>query len=437
MSKTIYETIVERAEALAPQMQQIRRDFHHYAESGWFEIRTSSLIARRLTELGYEVLTGRDVCLDEARMGLPDQEMLDKQYERALEQGAVQPYAQQAKDGFTGVIGILNCGEGPVIAMRFDIDALGVFEEKADTHRPAQEGFCSANDGMMHACGHDGHASIGLAVAEILMELKDRLHGRIKLIFQPAEEGVRGARGIVEHGHLDDVDFVIGNHMGDNDGSDYQIGLSTGGTLATSKLDIYFTGKAAYAGAVPEKGDNAMLAAATAVLNLQAIPRCSTGDTRINVGTLHAGSGRNVICDRAKLELEVRGASTETNQYVEDYARRIAKAAAEMHGCTSEVKLMGAAESLKSDAALIERCGKVCAEKLGLKATPPRSGAGASEDYSYMVNRVRSHGGQGLFFSTLTPCSGPFHSKIFDFQEEGMTSGVKVFCGMACDLMGL
>lgn len=436
LMNTIYNSIIEKAEAMAPALQRCRRDLHTYAESGWFEIRTSSLIAQRLTELGYEVLTSRDVCLEESRMGLPPEKVLAEQYQRALDQGAVQPWAERTRGGFTGVIGILRCGEGPVIAMRFDIDALGVFEDKGGSHRPSAEGFCSVNDGMMHACGHDGHAAIGLGTAELLMKLRDQLKGTIKLIFQPAEEGVRGAKAIVDHGHLDGVDYVLGNHLGESDG-DYQIGLTTGGTLATSKLDVLFTGKAAHAAGVPEKGDNAMLAAATAVLNLHAIPRCSTGETRINVGVLQAGSGRNVICDRAKLELEVRGANTETNRYVEDYARRIVRAAAEMHGCTCEVKLMGAAESLTSDRALIDRCFRVCEEKLGLRATPPRSRAGASEDYAYMVNRVREQGGQGLFFNTLTPCAGPFHSKGFDFQEDALANGVKVFCGLACDLMGL
>ena len=327
---TIYETIKEQATAMREQLRAVRRDLHTYAEAGWCEIRTSSLIAKRLTELGYQVLTGPDVCLAEARMGLPPEEQLEAEYQRALQQGAVQPYAERARGGFTGVIGILDCGEGPTIAMRFDIDALGVFEDKGMEHLPAYEGFCSVNDGVMHACGHDGHVSIGLGVAEILMNCREQLRGKVKLIFQPAEEGVRGAKSIVEHGHLDDVDYVIGNHMGDSAGGDYQIGLTYGSTLASTKMDIYFTGRAVHAGAIPEKGNNAMLSAATAVLNLQAIPRSSEGDTRINVGTLHAGSGRNVICDLAKMEVEVRGATTAVNQYMEDYARRIAQAAADM-----------------------------------------------------------------------------------------------------------
>lgn len=433
---TIYEEIIKKSEALAPELTALRRDFHSHAEAGWYEIRTSSIIARRLTELGYQVLTGPDVCRGDSRMGLPDERELDTQYSRALEQGAIQPWAERAKDGYTGVIGILDCGDGPVIAMRFDIDALGVVEDKSDSHRPYHEGFCSKNDGMMHACGHDGHAAIGLGTADVLMGIKDKLHGKIKLIFQPSEEGVRGAKSIVENGHLDDCDYVIANHMGDSF-EGFDIGMTNDGNLATSKLDIIFKGKATHAGSDPDKGNNAMLSAATAVLNLHAIPRSAMGETRINVGTLHAGTGRNVICDRAKLELEVRGSNTETNAFVEGYARRIIKAAAEMHGCGYEIKLAGAAEAFVSDLPLMDRCGRVCRDKLGLSATADMHGSSGSEDFAYMVNRVRSHGGEGLFFRTLTPCAGPFHGTNFDFDESAMPNAIKVFCGMACDIMGI
>lgn len=434
--ESIYKQISTSADALAPELTRIRRDFHHYAESGWLEIRTSSLIAERLTQLGYQVLTGTDVCKADERMGLPPAEYLQQQYERALEQGAVQPWAARAKDGFTGVIGILDCGEGPVIGMRFDIDALGVFESQDPAHLPCREGFRSVNEGMMHACGHDGHAAIGLGVAALLAEQKQHLRGKIKLVFQPAEEGVRGARSIAASGILDDVDYMLGNHIWPCMEEGEQIGVTTGMTLATTKLDVAFTGKACHAGA-PEAGKNAMLAAATAVLNLHAIPRHTGGATRINVGTLHAGSGRNVICDRAKLELEVRGATTETNEYMEQYAIRIVKAAADMHACSCEITRTGAAESVVNDAAMIERCLRVSADKLHLRVQPPTPLTGGSEDYAYMANRVRAHGGQSIFFYTLSPMAGPGHSPTFDFDESVLPTGVKVFCALACDLMGL
>lgn len=433
--KSLYKEICQEAEAALPEMIRRRRDFHKFAEMGWLEIRTSSIVADHLTGLGYEVLLGDEVCDSETRMGVPEQKLLDEQYARALKQGAILPYAEKAKDGHTGVIGILRCGEGPVIAIRCDMDALGVFEEKDVCHRPSEEGFCSVNEGMMHACGHDAHTAMGMAVAEILMKQKDMLRGTIKLIFQPAEEGVRGAKAIADKGHLRDVDYILAVHMGNTKDGEYEIGLSTGETLATTKLDVVFHGTAAHAGSHPEEGDNAMLAACSAVLNLHAIPRHGEGDTRVNVGQLVAGSGRNVICDEAKLLLEVRGSTTEANAYVEAYARRVIEAAAMMHGCTCEIKMTGCANTLWSDLEMIELCQKVCEEKLKVKAMPPIPTADASEDCSFLFDAVREHGGKGLYFKVLSPCSGAFHSRTFDFSEKELVNGVKVLCGMTLALM--
>ena len=150
------EMIKQKANEMLPQMIATRRDFHKHAETGWLEMRTSSLIARRLTDMGYKVLVGEDVCLREARMGVPEEAVLEANYARAEAQGADTEFLPYTKGGMTGVIGILECGEGPVVAMRFDIDALGVFEAQDENHRPYAEGFASINTGFMHACGHDG-----------------------------------------------------------------------------------------------------------------------------------------------------------------------------------------------------------------------------------------------------------------------------------------
>ena len=430
-----YKIVKAEAESMLPALREIRRDLHAHPETAWLEIRTTSIIVKRLKELGYKVLNGTDVCKAEDRMGLPADDVLEEAYQRAIRQGADKVLAEQARGGFTGAIGFLDCGDGPVIALRFDIDALPLFEDKGPDHLAACEGFCSVNEGNMHACGHDGHITIGLAVAELLMKHRSELKGKIKLIFQPAEEGVRGARSIVAHGHLDDVDYLIANHMGHNGGNGYQIGLTYGSTLATSKLDIFFQGKPSHAGIIPEKGDNALLAAATAVLNLHAIPRSSGGDTRINVGTLHAGTGRNVICDRAKLEVEVRGATTEVNAYLVDYAERIAKGSALMHGCSYTIKLQGSAESLQSHPDMVRYCEHIAKDKLGLNVTPPSNSAGASEDCAYMMNRVHSHGGKGIYFNTLSKGAGQFHGNKFDFDEDCMPAGISLFCAMVYSLM--
>ena len=432
----LYETISSRAQQLLPELVAQRRDFHKYAETGWLEMRTSSIIARKLTQMGYEVLVGEDVCKRDARMGVPSDEVLEAQYARAVAQGADPEFVPYTKGGMTGVIGILRCGEGPTVAMRFDIDALGVFESQDEEHRPAREGFASINRGFMHACGHDGHATIGLGVAKILMEIKDSLRGTIKLIFQPAEEGVRGAKSIVENGHLDGVDFFIGNHISrksEKTGDAMLIpGIYT--SLATTKYDVVYRGRASHAGTAPHHGRNALLAAAAAVMNLYAIPRHGKGASRINVGTLHAGSGRNVIADEAKMEMEIRGADTEINSYMTEYADKMLKNTAEMYGCTYECKLMGAAEALCSDKILADRIARVCKDHLNFPTFESKNGGG-SEDISYMMNRVQQQGGQAVFMRTLTQIYGVSHGVYYDFDETVLSTAVTVFCAVVTDIL--
>lgn len=431
----IYQKIKEQAEEITPELVALRRDFHKHAETGWFEMRTSSIIARYLTKLGYEVHVGEEVCKKDERMGVPSDEALEKAYDRAVEQGADEEFVKATRGGMTGVIGILRCGEGPTVAMRFDIDALGVYESSDSEHLPAKEGFRSVNDGAMHACGHDGHAVSGLGVAAVLMQMKDKLHGTVKLIFQPGEEGLKGARSIVANGHLDDVDYLLGSHTTGMDAEESDVTPGSYGSLASFKYDVTFHGLAAHAGGAPQKGKNALLAAATAVTNLYAIPRHAAGASRINVGKLIAGSGRNVIADEAFMELEVRGETTEINEYVSDYALRILKSAAEMHDCTLDIKVMGAAESIISDTDLCEQVGKI-AEQLGMKVSSNLLlKLGGSEDFSYMSNRVQSHGGKAAFVRVRSAITGVAHGRTYNFDESYITKVVKLFCAMAYDLM--
>ena len=434
------ERIVALAQELSPELTALRRDFHHYPETGWLEMRTSAIIAKRLTELGYDVKTGRAVCAEGARMGLPDAYTLRRHAQEALAQGAPAAYlTPDMAEGFTGVIGELRCGEGPVLALRFDIDALGMTECPADTHRPTREGFSSANAGSMHACGHDGHAAIGLGVAQVLMALRDQLHGTVRLLFQPGEEGARGARAMVAAGHLDDVDVFIGSHIAPTGGpDDGDVTPGTWGSLATTKYDVTFTGLAAHAGGFPEKGKNALLAAASAVLALQAIPRHSGGQSRVNVGTLHAGTGRNVIPDRAVMQLEVRGETTEINQYMAEMAVTACEGAARMQGCACEMVKMGEAEGQHSDLPLLERIADVVRRDLPqMKVSSTENAQNwGSEDISLMMNRVQAHGGQATYMRVMTPMAGAQHTVTFDFDEQVLSRSVMVFCAAALDVLG-
>jgi len=434
----MYQKIIDLTNKIEDKIISQRRDFHKYAESGWFEMRTSSIIAGKLADMGYKVLTGTDVCESDARMGLPSEDELKEHYQWAADNGADLRFLEAAKGGFTGVIGILDCGEGPTVAMRFDIDALGVIENKGENHKPYKCGFSSVNDGVMHACGHDGHASIGLGVAEVLMNIRDALHGKVKLIFQPAEEGVRAARALVQKGHLNDVDYLLASHISDrenDEGSDLIPGSY--GSLATSKYDVYYYGKSVHAGGSPEKGDNVMLSAATAILNLHAIPRHSGGITRINVGKVTAGTGRNVIPDQAKMEIEVRGETSEINEYVKEYALRIIDAAAKMHNSLCEIKAMGGAQPLNSDDELALKVKDVCEKNLKeIKVSSIlKSKNSGSEDVSYMMKRVQDNGGQATFMRFLTSTAAPAHARAFDFGEEVLAKGIKVFSILAYDIL--
>lgn len=431
------QKVEQFVDSIQPELVAIRRDFHKHAESAWTEFRTASIIAQHLTDLGYEVRMGREVVNEPDRMGVPSEQALAEHLERAKAQGAVAEFLPQLAGGYTGVVGILRCGEGPIIGMRFDIDAVDVAESQAPDHRPVQEGFASVNPNVMHSCGHDGHATIGLGVARTLMQIKDQLQGTIKLVFQPAEEGVRGAKSVVGSGILDDVQYMIGSHLAS--------GVPTGtvtcgreGFLATSKFDAFIYGAPAHAGGSPEGGHNALLAAATAVLNLYAIPRHSKGATRVNVGRLNAGTGRNVIPDRAHLAIETRGLTSELNDHMYNYAMRILDNATAMHGCTFETKHMGAARSGESTPELVERLRSV-AEKISdfkVVAEGNREGGG-SEDYTYMMERVQQNGGQATFVSIGADINGAGHHTFeFDFDETALKGAVKLFIFSALDIMG-
>ena len=436
----MYDFVKRGAAALQEEMTALRREFHRYAEPGWLEMRTASRIARELKNMGYEeLLLGREVCLTEARMGVPDETVLRDHYAWAEENGADSFYLPYTEGGFTAVIAVLRCGEGPTVALRFDIDALGVRESGEEGHLPFDEGFASVTDGVMHACGHDGHAAIGLGTAKLLMKYRHMLRGTVKFIFQCAEEGVRGARSIVEAGHLDDADYGLGGHIFPTDkapGADVAVFREGArGALATTKLDFIFRGESVHAGVSPQLGKNAMLAAAAATLNLHAIPRYSSVPTHINVGRFTAGTGRNVVCGEARLEVEVRGATSEANDYMEKRAIAIAKAAAEMYDCALQTVYMGGAPSMVCSGALSERVQRV-AQQQGYKAVALDSMDGGSEDFSFMARRVIERGGEATFFSLLTPCAAINHNDRFDFSEEILSVGAEVFASVVLDILG-
>ncbi|MDK2823684.1 MAG: aminobenzoyl-glutamate utilization protein [Clostridia bacterium] len=413
-----------------------RRDFHKYAEVAWTEFRTAAKVADVLQELGYEVLAGDDVIAPEAMMGVPEPEKLERHVKRALAQGANPKWVEKMKGGKTGVVGIMDFQKpGPTLAFRFDMDANDAIEAEEEEHRPYRENFASVNKGAMHACGHDGHTAIGLAVAEILTTLKDQLAGKIKLIFQPAEEGVRGAKAMMVKGVVDDVDYLVGLHLGFAFNELGKISCDAGGFLATTKLDVTFTGHPAHAGGAPETGRNALLAASTALVNLYAISRHSQGPSRINVGILEGGTGRNVIPARAVMKLETRGATSTINEYMYNEAIRIIKAAGDMHGVKVKIAETGGAAGANSNPELGERI-KLVAQRMELfEEYIPAKNLGGSEDVTYFMERVQQKGGMAAYVIVGTELAAGHHDFRFDFNEEALSKSVALLSGVAVDIL--
>ena len=431
----MYKKIIHLTEDINPELVRQRRDFHKYPEVRWTEMRTASIIAGKLTELGYEVLIGEQVCNGEARVHVPSDEVLEQEYQRAIAQGADPKFVEATKGGLTGVIGILRCGEGPTVAMRFDIDALNIEESQDADHFPAQEGFASVNSGVMHACGHDGHATSGLGVAQVLAEIIDQLHGTVKLIFQPGEEAGQGAQSIVDKGHLDDVDFFFGAHNSMRVG-DVDVTPGICGSLATRRYNVMIKGLTAHAGLSPQKGNNALLAAATAVQNLYAIPRHGNGMTRVNVGKFISGTSSNVISDETYMEIEIRGESTELIEYMDHHSRRILESAAQMHGCTLSLELKAFAPSLACDLPLAEKVDRICKQYLNLNTTEsPAMKVNGSDDVAHMIDRVRSHGGMATYMRIHNKQTTRNHNRKYNLDEEYMSRCVKIFCITTYELM--
>jgi len=425
-------TLVQDLQTLFPQLIAWRRDFHHFAESGWVEFRTAAKVAEVLDQLGYELAMGRDVVDADSRMGLPDEATLAQAFARARQQGAPEKWLSAFEGGFTGIVATLNTGRpGPTLAFRVDMDALDLDESIQGDHLPAREGFASCNSGMMHACAHDGHTTIGLGLAHLLMQYRSQLNGTIKLIFQPAEEGTRGARAMVAAGALDGVDYFTAIHIGTGVPAGTVI-CGSDNFMATTKFDVRFTGVAAHAGGKPEEGRNALLAAAQAALGLHSIAPHSEGASRVNVGVMQAGSGRNVVPASALLKVETRGESEAINHYVFERAKAVIDGAAAMHGVSTELRLMGAATSSAPSPAWVNYLREQASQVAGVEQAIDKVKAPAgSEDATLMMARVQQNGGLASYMVFGTTLSAGHHNEKFDFDESVMPIAIETLARTA------
>lgn len=426
------QAIWQQAEALKEEMQARRRDLHKHPETGWTEFRTASMIIQELRKLGFEVLFGADVIDEASMMGVPSEAELQQYMARAVSEGADSELVAAMTGGKTGVMGIIHGDKpGNTVAFRFDMDCNDVEEDADAGHRPAAEGFRSQHANAMHACGHDGHVTIGLALAKLLAANKELLSGTVKLIFQPAEEGVRGAYAMVNKGIVDDVDYLFGGHIGFKAVESDSLVCLTDGFLATTKLDAVYKGVSSHAGLAPELGRNALLAAAQASISLNTIARHGKGASRINVGVLQAGTGRNVVPDIAVLKLETRGADTEINEFMVAEANRMLQACANMYDVSVSVSRAGSAPACMADKELSQEVAQLAKESGRYSKIIDYMDMGGSEDCAYFMERVQQCGGRALYLMYGTEIAAGHHNSHFDFNEDCLWKAAGMLTNLA------
>lgn len=273
----------------------------------------------------------------------------------------------------------------------------------------------------MHACAHDAHVAIGVGVLDRLVD--EAFEGAVKVYFQPAEEVADGAHALVGGGHLDDLDALLAIHLG--------LGHPTGtivpgfdGFLAVAQFEATFEGRSAHAGVAPQDGADAVRAMADAVAGLHGIPRHGGGSTRINVGRVSGGSAVNVVPDRATLEGEVRGGTTELMRYMREQAHRVLDSSASRFGCSVSIEDRAEAPSASSDPRLADIVATVAERTDGVDTVRPIVDFSASEDATVLLRHVQSTGGLASYVGIGTDHPGGHHSPTFDVDERSIGIGI-------------
>lgn len=404
---------------------EVRRDLHQYPEAGWKEFRTTALVAEALDKRGYLLHLGEEAVDIDSRLGVPSDDEIQRARDRARDEGAPERYLDQLGT-ITGLVAEKTFGEGdgPVVGIRIDMDALEITEASSADHKPANEGFASYHPNEMHACGHDGHTTIGVGIARKLDE-ESHFSGTVKLFFQPAEEGGRGGLPMSKTSHLNDIDYMLSLHLGlDNETGTIIAGFDR--PLSNSKLDVDFYGESAHAGKEPNNGRNALHAATTAIQNLYGIPRHKDGVTRVNVGQVHSPNGQNVISEHTEIRVEVRGENSEINEYMLDTAQRIVKHAAGMHNVEYDTSIYGKTRSFTADDELVAVVSEAAHSLEPAKRVIDRKQISASEDASYLIKQVQENGGKGTYIGIGADNPSGHHTSKFDFDEDALYIGVKV-----------
>jgi len=377
--------ILDRSRELNPSIVEWRRDFHMHPELAYQEHRTASIVAGKLREWGYEVATG---------------------------------IAE------TGVVGLLRGGDsGGTIALRADMDALPL-EELNDVP------YKSRVKGVMHACGHDAHTAMLLGAARILSEIRDRLRGNVKLIFQPAEEGGNGAERMVREGVLEDphVDVIYGIHVWSLLESG-KIGLREGPILAAvGVIEIEVKGKGGH-GAYPHTCIDPIVAGSSIVSNLQSIVSRNLDPLEpgvVSICSFQAGRAFNVIPEKAVLKGTYRALTKETLSLIRRRIREIAGKTCEAYGVECSIRVEDRTPPTINEPQATRFARKVLAEAFGEDSLTEIKPSMGGEDFAFYLEKVP---GAFINLGTGNPAKKtnmPHHSPWFDVDEDVLYMGAAI-----------
>jgi amidohydrolase len=381
------------ANAMRDELVERRRDFHQHPELGFEEVRTSGIVAKELNALGLEVQTGV---------------------------------------GKTGVVGILEgAGDGPTILYRADMDALPVHEEN-------QVDYVSTETGKMHACGHDGHTSIALGIAKLLSNHRDKLNGRVKFVFQPAEEIGDGAKSMIADGvlTLPKPDVSLGIHLW----NDLEVGITSivsGPVMSgASKFEVEVTGKGGH-GAMPHQTVDPIVCSAQIIVALQSIVSRNADplDTVVvSIGTIHGGNAQNVIPQTVKFVGNFRIFREETRTLVANRIKEISTGVATAMGCIANVRFSMEIGAVVNEDAVARRAQDVFSKFEDVVSVVEQPWM-ASEDVGLLMKDIP---GAYLLVGSANnerELNYPHHHPRFDFDEDVLPLSVGLMSATIADYL--
>lgn len=400
------------ANNVEPDVIKWRHHFHQFPELSNREFKTADYIANYLTSLGLEVQTG------------------------------------VAK---TGVVAILDSGKpGPVVALRADMDGLPVKEQNQLSYRSEQMGEYNGNDvPVMHACGHDTHMAMLMGAAKILTGIKSELTGKVKFIFQPAEEGAPagetgGAEVMVKEGVLKnpDVDVIFGLHINANTDVG-KVRYKPGGTMAAvDPFKIIIHGKQAH-GAYPWKSVDPVVTAAQMIMSIQTIVsrelKLIDDAAVVSIGSIHGGNRSNIIPNEVELVGTIRTLNKAAREHIYEALPRKVNAIAESMGAKAELTLPldYSYPITYNDPALTQAMLPTMQRTAGVENTLLSNPVTGAEDFSFFQEQVPGLyvwvGGKPLDVSEED--SPAHHTPEFYVDDEGMKLGVKLLTNFTLDYM--